>query len=138
MENRIILPETNHYYLFKHSSKGICVIANKNYEINDLITTNYIAVIDWIMDENSSFQREYPMYWNEENACIAFGVANLINHSKFPNCKLSIDIERRTMSLMCIREINIGDEIVMDYGSEHYPFRSGEVEIIDEQEKTTA
>jgi len=131
MDNRIILPETDHYYLFKHPSQGICVIANKHYEINDLITINYTAEIDWILDENSKFQRDYPLYWTKENACIAFGVANLINHSKFPNCKLSIDIERRTVSLMCIREINIGDEIVMDYGSEHYPFRSGKVIIVD-------
>ena len=131
MDNRIILPETDHYYLFKHPSKGICVIANKHYKINDLISTNYIAEIDWILDENSKFQRDYPLYWTEENACIAFGVINLINHSKFPNCKLSIDIERRTISLMCIREIKIGDEIVMDYGSEHYPFRQGEVIIVN-------
>lgn len=131
MDNRIILPETDHYYLLKHPVKGICVIANRHYGVNAIISTNYTAEIDWVMDENSKFQRDYPLYWTEEKCCIAFEVANLINHSKFPNCKLLIDIELRTISLMCVREIKIGDEIVMDYGSDHYPFRSGEVIIMD-------
>jgi hypothetical protein len=131
MNNRIILPETDNYYLLKDPIKGICLIANKQYEINDIITTNYIAEIDWVMDNGSKFQREYPMYWTDEKACIAFGVANLINHSKFANCKLLIDIEQRTLSLICISEIKIGVEIVMDYGNEHYPFKSGETDIMD-------
>ena len=47
MNNRIILPETDNYYLLKDPIKGICLIANKQYEIND-ITINMMNMASYV------------------------------------------------------------------------------------------
>jgi len=127
--NKIILPETEGYYLQKDPQKGIAVIASKNFKEGDVISRNYIAVIDWEMDETSAFQQTYPLYWSEEFSCIAFGVINLVNHSFTPNCDVIVETDSRTLSLVCCRDISPEEELTIDYGDGHYPFKHGNVKI---------
>jgi|GEM_PF-3154265 hypothetical protein len=129
-KQRIDLPETDSYYLFKDERKGVCVMAGKAFDADDLISINYTAIIDWTMDEQSAFQRHYPMFWTDEHACIAFGIVNLLNHSSSPNCRLVQDHATHTVRLICMQPIKPGEELVIDYGPEHFPFMSGETAIL--------
>jgi SET domain-containing protein len=130
LKNKISLPETDNYYLVKDPLKGISVIANKEFKVGEFISKNYIAVIDWEMDENSLFQQTYPLYWSDEHSCIAFGIINIINHNYEPNCKIINDYDTRTIELVCIKEILSDEELTIDYGEDHYPFKYEKIKII--------
>ena len=127
--NEILLPQTSSYCLKKDPVKGVGVYSLKDFKAGDIISKNYTAIIDWEMDESSPFQQTYPMYWTEEFSCIAFGIINLVNHSSNPNCRIAIDIDSRTIALVCKLNLNSGDEFTIDYGDDHYPFKYGNVKI---------
>jgi hypothetical protein len=128
--NKILLPDTDNYFLVKDPQKGISVIANKGYQIGEIISKNYIAIIDWEMDEKSIFQQTYPLYWSEDYSCIAFGIINLLNHSFEPNCKINKNADTRMLELVCIKEIIPDEELTLYYGEDHYPFKYGNVKIV--------
>ena len=127
--HKIQLPQTSFYYLRNHPLKGIGVYSLRDFKIGEMISKNYVAIIDWEMDENSSFQQHYPMHWTEEFACIAFGIINLVNHSSKPNCRIKIDYDSKTIALLSKKVINAEEELTIDYGDEHFPFKYGKVKI---------
>jgi SET domain-containing protein len=59
----------------------------------------------------------YPFIWDKENDALVLGIISLVNHSSDPNCITHYDFDDEMISLVAIRDIKAGEEIVYRYGS---------------------
>ncbi len=64
---------------------------------------------------------DYDFYWSdrpEAAGAIAFGYAELYNHSDNPNVKLVTNEQSQTISFVAMQDIGVGEELCFDYGIE--------------------
>lgn len=63
---------------------------------------------------------DYYFLWGEEQqqCAIALGYGSLYNHSYEPNARYLIDYEHDTIDVYCIRTIQPGDEVTVNYNGE--------------------
>lgn len=57
-----------------------------------------------------------PHDWDEEHGCLVFGAMQFANHSDAPNAKFTRKIDAMTMIFTSLRDIEVGEEITIDYG----------------------
>jgi len=60
---------------------------------------------------------DYYWEWKGDSIAIALGYGSLYNHSDNPNARVMKNYADSTMTIMCTRDINPGDEITVPYGS---------------------
>jgi SET domain-containing protein len=60
---------------------------------------------------------DYYFLWgeNQKSGAIALGFGSLYNHSSKPNAKFDFDYINETIDFECIRNIEVGEEITIDY-----------------------
>lgn len=59
---------------------------------------------------------DFPHDWDEERGCLVFGGMQFANHADDPNAKFERNIEALTMTFTALRDIDIGEEITVNYG----------------------
>lgn len=104
--------------VYRDNIKGFCVIADSDIERNRFICTcpvGFMGLKD--LSDKSEFNH-YPMWWNDETDCIAFGVINLLNHNKESTVFLERDFDNRLIHMYAAKDIKKGEELVIDYDCE--------------------
>jgi SET domain-containing protein len=63
---------------------------------------------------------DYIFEWgeNKEQCCMALGWAAIYNHSYESNCEYEMDFEKRTIVVRTVREIEIGEELTVNYNGD--------------------
>ena len=59
---------------------------------------------------------DYQLEWNNDMAVIALGYGAIYNHSIEPNCYWEPDYEENIIRFIAIKDIDIGEEILYNYG----------------------
>lgn len=59
---------------------------------------------------------DLPHDWDEKHGCLVFGAMQFTNHSDTPNASFTRDFEALTMTFTALRDIEVGEEITIDYG----------------------
>ena len=101
--------------VYRHKVKGFCLIASKNIHQGTFLFTNAVGTIGFDDLKKKSSFNDYPMYWGKKTDCIAFGLANLLNHAEESNVRLERDIKRRLISAFALRRILKGEEFTIHY-----------------------
>lgn len=88
----------------------------KKYEI--LEEFPYFKVLT---DHISNFKGciEYSYVFDDKFSIIGMGFCGLYNHSSDPNVHFEIDRVNEIMRHYAITDINVGDELTLDYGEEN-------------------
>jgi SET domain-containing protein len=62
----------------------------------------------------------YVFEWGEDNksAIIALGYASIYNHSKLANCKYEMDFDYLTITIITLKAIGQGEELLINYNGE--------------------
>jgi SET domain-containing protein len=47
--------------------------------------------------------------------CVAWGYVSMYNHSELPNCTYEMDFEAETIAIRALREIQVGEELLINY-----------------------
>lgn len=60
---------------------------------------------------------DYYFFWGEEEkeCAIALGFGSLYNHSYDANAEYILDLEENTIDFYCVKDIEAGDEITVNY-----------------------
>lgn len=63
---------------------------------------------------------DYYFLWGDDQkqCAIALGNGSLYNHSYEPNAKYLLDYEHSTIDFYCIKNIEIGEEVTVNYNGE--------------------
>lgn len=99
--------------------KGRGVFAANGAHAGDMIEICPVLVIAaeevQHIDKTTSF--EYYFLWEagKGNACIPLGLGAMYNHDRQPNAEVELDIPERWMYVKCIRNIDAGAEVCIDY-----------------------
>ncbi|HFA51273.1 MAG TPA: SET domain-containing protein-lysine N-methyltransferase [Bacteroidetes bacterium] len=69
---------------------------------------------------HGTFLHDYYFLWGDEQkqCAIALGYGSLYNHSYQPNAKYLLDYEHRTIDFYCLKKIEAGEEILVNYNGE--------------------
>jgi SET domain-containing protein len=59
----------------------------------------------------------YCFHWGEKTVALALGYGSMYNHSFRPNAKYE-DIGRQTKVFRAIREIQVGEEVTINYNAD--------------------
>lgn len=64
--------------------------------------------------------KDYIFEWGEDHlsCCTAWGYLSMYNHSYNSNAEYFMDFETRTMSIVAVRDIAIGEEITTNYNGD--------------------
>ena len=58
---------------------------------------------------------DYYFVWPEGGTVLALGYGSIYNHSDKPNAEVVFEIDTMEMMIRCIKHIDPGDEILIDY-----------------------
>lgn len=61
---------------------------------------------------------EYTFKWELDYGALALGAISFANHSSRPSAFCYPDFERRTLVLVALKDIEMGQEVTIDYGEE--------------------
>ena len=60
---------------------------------------------------------DYIFEWGENHkmAAVALGYISIYNHSNHPNCAYEMDFENQTISIITLKDIEVGSELFINY-----------------------
>jgi SET domain-containing protein len=63
---------------------------------------------------------DYIFEWGEDQklAAVALGYVSIYNHAVHPNCMYDMNEEDQTISIITLKDIEIGDELFINYNAE--------------------
>ena len=63
---------------------------------------------------------DYIFEWGEDQklAAVALGYVSIYNHAVYPNCMYDMNEEDQTISIITLKDIEIGDELFINYNAE--------------------
>jgi SET domain-containing protein len=63
---------------------------------------------------------DYIFEWGEDqkSAAVALGYISIYNHAKQPNCIYEMDFEFETIAIKTIKDIEIGEELFINYNAD--------------------
>ena len=99
--------------------KGRGVFAEKRYHQGELIERVPVAVLpnwQWYYVEKTILV-DYCFLWGDEMA-IPFGNVIFFNHSYTPNAMYVKKLEERVMEIIALKEIEMSEEIVVNYNGD--------------------
>ena len=106
-------------FIAHSEGRGRGVFTAHEVRKGDLIEVAPLVIIPKKEIENihATKLHDYYFLWPqpEGSACIALGYASLYNHNFTPNAQIIMDIEKQEFEITCIRSIDAGDEIFVDY-----------------------
>ena len=119
MQTKIVFPAPGLFKLIDMKGKGRGVITTRAIRRGTIIEAAPVIR----MKKKDRLTREtvlshYPFTWDEPPYVQAFslGYVGLLNHSDEPNCRVEMDIENQTLTVVAIKAIKAGDELVHNYG----------------------
>jgi len=108
-----------------NNDKGRAIYTGELIAKDDIIEVCPIILIPEDQKEviHKTILHDYYFIWPKGGIAIALGYGSLYNHSPTPNAKVIFDVEGSEISIEAIRDINVSEEILIDYtdGSEHHP-----------------
>lgn len=112
----MILPKL---YILETEEKGRGVYSSVSFTPGDLIEICPTIVCPPSDYEkiHSSYLHDYYFLWgdNYDHLAIALGYGSIYNHSSKPNARMQMDLEKSSLDVYCVEQINPGDEIVFNY-----------------------
>ena len=114
-------------YIAETSDKGRGVFTAMAIGIGDIVEICPVVFISKaelsLIDQ--TIVHDYYFLWpgEEAEACIALGYGSLYNHDARPNAEVRFDLGDGTLTILCLTDIEAGDEILIDYqgGIKHAP-----------------
>ena len=96
------------------------IIAIKNIAKKELIESCPVIIFPKTQDKliDSTVLGSYDYDWDKENSCFVIGYCVLTNHSYNPNCRYERDFSSLTMNYIALKEIAIGEEILINYNGD--------------------
>ena len=63
---------------------------------------------------------DYIFEWGEDHksAAVALGYVSIYNHTIHPNCVYEMDYENETISIITLKDIQVGEELFINYNAE--------------------
>ncbi len=99
--------------------KGRGVFAQRNFKKDEVIEISPVIVLSSEEIDSLELTQLYNYYfaWGPESkdAAIALGYGSLYNHSYTPNARYYKDFDNRLLKYVCIRDIQEGEEITINY-----------------------
>ena len=102
--------------------KGRGLVADRPFARDELIERAPVVVIsrqDWELIQETEVSC-YCFNWGSKSkdAAIALGRSSLINHSYTPNAYAQPRHRQRMMDFVALRDIDVGEEITINYNGE--------------------
>lgn len=99
--------------------KGRGVFAQQNFKKGEVIETCPVIVLPAEEIDSLELTELYNYYFawgpDSKDAAIALGYGSLYNHSYNPNARYYKDFENGLLKYVCIRDIQKGEEITINY-----------------------
>lgn len=99
--------------------KGRGVFAQQNFKKGEVIETCPVIVLHAEEIDSLELTELYNYYFawgpDSKDAAIALGYGSLYNHSYNPNARYYKDFENGLLKYVCIRDIQKGEEITINY-----------------------
>ena len=106
-------------------NRGRGVFATEAIQMN---TTIEIAPVIVLTKEHRIIVEQTLLYdyifeWGEDHksAAVALGYVSIYNHSIHPNCVYEMDYENDRISIITIKDIQVGEELFINYNAEVDP-----------------
>ena len=103
-------------------NRGRGVFATEAIQMN---TTIEIAPVIVLTKEHRIIVEQTLLYdyifeWGEDHksAAVALGYVSIYNHTIHPNCVYEMDYENETISIITIKDIEVGEELFINYNAE--------------------
>ena len=103
-------------------NRGRGVFATEAIQMN---TTIEIAPVIVLTKEHRNIVEQTLLYdyifeWGEDHksAAVALGYVSIYNHSIHPNCVYEMDYENDRISIITIKDIQVGEELFINYNAE--------------------
>ena len=119
--DQYIVPSININYSEKYKSKG--VFATKNYKKDDIIE---LCPCIQVNSNTGGLVRDYLFYLNDKFSLLGLGYCSLYNHSDDNNAKFNI-IDNKKIRITCVKDINEGEEITVNYGDGYWKNRKNKI-----------
>ncbi len=119
-DDQYIVPQINILYSEKFKSRG--VFATKNYKKDDIIE---LCPCIQVNSNTGGKVRDYLFYYNDKYSLLGLGYCSLYNHSDNNNSKFNV-IDNK-IKITCLNDINIGDEITVNYGDGYWKIRENKI-----------
>jgi hypothetical protein len=101
---------------------GKGVFAGRDIEPGEIIEICPIILFpkDQLADVRKTFLDDYYFDWGEDGEwfALALGYGSLYNHSYQPNAEYGMDFEAHTIDFYCIKPIEAGTEIMINYNGD--------------------
>jgi hypothetical protein len=101
--------------IYRSATKGFCVMSAVDLKPKEFITVCPVSLMEVGDIKGTSLLDVYPMGWSKKNDCIAFGVINLLNHSKNSNITLKRDKKNHLIRAYAKGNIKKGEELTINY-----------------------
>ncbi len=72
--------------------------------------------------------------WNGDDVALALGFGSMYNHSDTPNALYSVDKQKQVLRFIALQPIEIGEEILIDYGEHWFSVRKQKALRYEERE----
>ncbi len=106
-------------FIAESEGRGRGIFTMDDIEVDDIIEVcPYVTVPkEQLQHLDKTIFYDYYFLLPDESgdACVALGYGSLYNHHPDPNAEVVFDLEKQYIEFHCIRKIEAGDEIVIDY-----------------------
>lgn len=105
-------------YIANSEHRGRGVFTSEEISEDDIIEICPLVLIPSEQLEQVDKTIFYDYYFllpNGKDACIALGYGSLYNHSTKPNACVVFDLDNDSLQIHCIKNIEIGEEILINY-----------------------
>ena len=109
-------------FVAESDGKGRGIFTSQTINPGDLIEVCLVIVMPKkelkIIDETVLFN--YYFLWGEKQkkCAICLGYGSLYNHAYYANAQYKLDLNNKTIDFFCIKPIEAGDEITVNYNGE--------------------
>lgn len=105
---------------FENRGRGVC--AGRDFEAGDIIEVCPVLVLppEDRAHIAATFLYNYYFEWgdDEQQTAIALGYGSIYNHEPQANAHYEMDFQAETITIFCVRPIQSGDEITINYNGE--------------------
>lgn len=100
----------------KDPKKGRMVIANRDFEKDEMIEYNHVLTYPFLPNEHPLL--DWSMEWSDTEDALALGHINLLNHSEQSNVYLVNDFKEMTKTMYAKKAIKKDEELIINYDCE--------------------
>ncbi len=109
-------------YIAETDKKGRGVFSSSEIHKGDLIEICPVIVLpetELLHIDQTQLYNYYFLWGIQQKKCaIALGYGSLYNHDYHPNARYELDMTNRSIDFYCLKTIEAGDEITVNYNGE--------------------